>query len=100
MLLIPFLENSFKHGANEMTELAWISLDMNVSLPFLTFKLINGKPVENPKVKDSFLVGLVNVRRRLQLLYPNGYELRITEDPDTFVVVLVIELDKLRLPDA
>jgi sensor histidine kinase YesM len=100
LLLIPFLENSFKHGANEMTDLAWISLDLHVALPLLTFKLINGKPAENPKAKDSFLVGLVNVQRRLQLLYPNGHELRITEDPDTFVVVLVIQLDKLRLPDA
>lgn len=100
LLLIPFLENSFKHGANEMTELAWISLDLNVSQPILTFKLINGKPAENPKAKDSFLVGLLNVQRRLQLLYPNGHELRITEDPDTFIVVLVIQLDKLRLPDA
>ncbi len=99
LLLIPLLENSFKHGANEMTDLAWISLDLHVALPLLTFKLINGKPPENPKAKDSFLVGLMNVQRRLQLLYPNGHELRITEDPDTFVVVLVIQLDKLRLPD-
>jgi sensor histidine kinase YesM len=100
LLLMPFLENSFKHGANEMTELAWVSLDLHVSLPVLTFKLINGKPAENSQAKDSFLVGLANVQRRLQLLYPNSHELRITEDPDTFVVVLVIQLDKLRLPDA
>lgn len=100
LLLIPFIENSFKHGANEMTDLAWISLDLHVALPHLTFKLINGKPAENPKAKDSFMVGLVNVQRRLQLLYPNGHELRISEDPDTYVVVLVIQLDKLRLPDA
>lgn len=99
LLLLPFLENSFKHGANEMTDLAWISLDLFVSPSRLTFKLINGKPVENSKAKDSFLVGLVNVQRRLQLLYPNGHELRITEDPDTFVVVLAIQLDKLILPD-
>lgn len=100
LLLIPFLENSFKHGANEMTDIAWISLDLHVALPILTFKLINGKPAENPNAKESFLVGLVNVQRRLQLLYPNGHELRITEDPDTFVVVLIIQLDKLRLPEA
>jgi LytS/YehU family sensor histidine kinase len=100
LLLMPFLENSFKHGANEVTEVAWISLDLNVSLPVLTFKLINGKPAENSKAKDSFLVGLINVQRRLQLLYPDSHELRITEDPDTFIVVLVIQLDKLRLPDA
>ena len=62
LLLVPFLENSFKHGANEMTDLAWITLDLNVSLPLLRFKLINGKPTDNTKAKDSFLVGLVNVQ--------------------------------------
>jgi len=100
LLLMPFLENSFKHGVNEMTEQAWISLDLDVSNPNLRFKLINGKPSEHCGAKDSFLVGLVNVQRRLQLLYPNAHELRITEDSDTFVVVLVIQLDKLKLPDA
>lgn len=100
LLLIPFLENSFKHGANEMTDLAWISLDLNVSVPVLKFKLINGKPPDNTKAKDSFLVGLINVQRRLQLLYPDAHELRITEDTDTYIVVLMIQLDKLRLPDS
>lgn len=99
LLLMPFLENSFKHGANEMTEQAWISLDMDVQGTLLKFKLINGRPEESLNSKDSFFVGLVNVRRRLELLYPNAHELRFSEDPDTFLVALNIELDKIKLPD-
>ena len=99
LLLIPFLENSFKHGANEMIEQAWISMDLEVEGSMLNFKLINGKPQETLCAKDSFLVGLLNVQRRLKLLYPNTHELRFTEDADTFVVVLMIQLDKIKLPE-
>jgi Histidine kinase len=99
LLLIPFLENSFKHGANEMTEQAWISLDLDVQGSLLKFKLINGKPAEMVNAKDSFLVGLMNVQRRLELLYPSAHELRFIEDADTFVVILIIQLDKIKLPD-
>lgn len=99
LLLIPFLENSFKHGANEMIEQAWISMDLEVAGSMLNFKLINGKPQETQNAKDSFLVGLLNVQRRLELLYPNTHELRFTEDADTFVVVLMIQLDKIKLPE-
>jgi Histidine kinase len=100
LLLMPFLENSFKHGANEMTEQAWISMDLDVDGHLLKFKLINGKPRENVTGKDSSQIGLFNVQRRLALLYPNAHELRITNDDDTFVVVLTIHLDKVKLPDA
>ena len=46
--------------------------------------------------KDSSHVGLLNVQRRLELLYPNAHELRITKDADTFVVALTIQLDKVK----
>jgi Histidine kinase len=100
LLLLPFLENSFKHGANEMTGQAWISLDLEVDGSLLKFKLINGKPPEELKNKESAHVGLLNVQRRLELMYPNAHELRITKDADTFVVVLTIQLHKIKLPDA
>ena len=71
-----------------MTEQAWISMDLEVEGSMLKFKLINGKPHEEPDNKESAHVGLVNVQRRLELLYPDAHELRITKDADTFVVVL------------
>ena len=100
LLLLPFLENSFKHGANEMIEQAWISLDLNVQQSVLKFKLANGRVDENSSQENSAHVGLLNVKKRLELLYPNGHELRITEDTDLFVIALTIELAKIKIPYA
>ena len=97
LLLLPFLENSFKHGANEMIEQAWISLDLNVDDKNLKFKLINGRTPQLENNPNSAHVGLQNVKKRLHLLYPDAHELRITEDEDTFVVSLNVKLDQIRL---
>jgi len=99
-LLMPLLENSFKHGANQMTEHAWISMDLAVERSLLKFKLINGKPNDATSFNESSGVGLKNVQRRLELLYPNAHELRISKDDDTFVVVLTVALDKIKSPDS
>jgi len=100
LLLLPFLENSFKHGANEMIEQAWISLDLSVHHSVLKLKLVNGRTDENSSPDNSAHVGLLNVKKRLELLYPNSHELRITEETDLFVVSLTIELDKIKIPYA
>ena len=82
-----------------MVEQAWISFDLVVKDDVLKFKLINGKPRTANNDRSS-QVGLLNVKRRLSLLYPNAHDLRITEDDDTFVVNLTLQLNKVTLPDA
>lgn len=99
LLLLPFLENSFKHGANEMIEQAWISLDLGVENNILKFKLINGRAPNKGSNPNSVNVGLQNVKKRLQLLYPEAHELRITEDADIYVVSLALKLDLIRSVD-
>ena len=91
LLFLPFVENSFKYGANEMLEHAWIALDLAVYDNVLKFKIMNGKPSGIETISSG--VGLRNVKKRLQLLYPEAHELRITEDDDSFIVVLTIHLD-------
>lgn len=100
LLLLPFVENSFKYGANEMLEQAWMSLDLNVQGNALNFKLINGKTTESDLFKNSSRIGLQNVKKRLELLYPDAHALRITEDADTFVVSLQVDIDRIKLPEA
>jgi len=97
LLLLPFVENSFKHGANEMIDQAWISLDLSVQGDTLKFKLINGRNPDTANNTWSNHIGLQNVKKRLQLIYPNAHELRITEDDDTFVVSLTLKLDSIDL---
>jgi sensor histidine kinase YesM len=99
LLLLPFLENSFKHGASEMIDQAWISLDLLVQEDTLKFKLINGRDPNAANHPYSGNIGLQNVKKRLQLIYPNAHELRITEDDDTFVVSLTLKLEPVDLAD-
>jgi sensor histidine kinase YesM len=100
LLLLPFIENSFKHGTHEVLERAWISLDLSVANDTLRYKIINGKAGGPLSIQDSSHVGLKNVKKRLQLLYPDAHHLRITEDDDLFVVSLTIQLHKIKLPVA
>jgi sensor histidine kinase YesM len=99
LLLMPFVENSFKHGVSEMIEQAWISLHLSVKEDLLKFKLLNGKPAATNTDSRSSLVGLLNVKRRLDLLYPQAHDLRLSESEETFVVNLTLQLNKVMLPD-
>ncbi len=96
LLLLPFLENSFKHGASEQLDQAWISLDLIVKDSSLKMKLINGvnELAQPPGAATGFHgIGLQNVRKRLSLLYPGQHELKIIPTDETFMVSLTVELD-------
>jgi len=99
LLFMPFVENCFKHGAGEMVDQAWISFDLNVKDDVLKFKLINAKPRTSVNDGRSPHVGLMNVKRRLGLLYPQTHELRIIEEEDSFLVSLTLHLNKVTLPE-
>ena len=59
-------------------------------------KLMNGKPTNIEVVLPRSGTGINNVKRRLELLYKNKYELQITDELDVFVVSLNIELAESR----
>jgi hypothetical protein len=90
LMLLPFVENSIKHGANCVLENPWISLTVSVYGQQLDMKLINGK---DPGADDSNAgIGIANVRKRLDLLYPHQHELTIVNEEDVYVVNLSIKL--------
>ncbi|MDO1447737.1 histidine kinase [Rhodocytophaga aerolata] len=103
LLLLPFIENSFKHGASELLDQAWISLDMFVRADTLKFKLVNSQPeVQVPytqPINHSAGIGLTNVKKRLDLLYPGLHDLRITSEEGTFIVNLSLQLESLSVVD-
>jgi len=87
MLLVPFVENAFKHGdfRNKGFEMK-ISDENKV----LHFYLLNYK---KEKMKDIISgIGIENVRKRLEILYPKKYELKIIETETDFTVDLKIDL--------
>lgn len=91
LLLLPFVENAFKHGASQMTENPWISLDVELHKQEFRMRLINGKPSVQNKTTPG--IGILNVRKRLELIYPDRHELLIDEQEEMYIVNLRIHLD-------
>jgi len=96
LMFIPFLENSFKHGAsNHLAEGGFVHIKLNIEEHNVHLFIENSKP-EVPirhTGKRSGGIGLVNVKRRLNLLYPEQYKLKIEEKPTTYTVNLYLGLD-------
>ena len=93
LLLLPFVENSFSTCGNDGDENCWLNIELRVEQSDLTMKLINGNTGESePNAVNEN--GLANVKKRLDLLYPNQYELKTTTDQDMKVTFLKINLSK------
>ncbi|MDP4265438.1 MAG: histidine kinase [Bacteroidota bacterium] len=73
ILLMPFLENAFKHASNKLDEKIWITVDLIVKEMNLSFTVENSVfPEGKTKMHNSYSgIGLENVKRRLSLLYEN-----------------------------
>jgi LytS/YehU family sensor histidine kinase len=94
MLLIPFIENSFKHGTSKMRKEAWIKLFIRTDENVLHFSLTNSKPAEE-KINSKKAIGLNNVKKRLELLYPQNHLLTIESTANTFTVNMQVPLQKI-----
>lgn len=95
LILIPFIENSFKHGANNQIGQGYVNLELDVFENDLRMSLENSKTPSLPKIMDkrSGGIGLVNVKRRMEILYPGKHQLDIMESPNTYKVELNLNLE-------
>jgi two-component system, LytTR family, sensor kinase len=92
-MLLPFVENSFKHGASNDLKSPFIDLKVNVKDNQLLFSLSNSYRSESGKFEGyQERIGLKNVKRRLELLYPNKHSLEIIQKEDVFDVTLTLDL--------
>lgn len=89
LLLIPFVENAFKHGASESRFESFINLEMGLQNGILEFSVENSKE-ENGKLNDE-KIGLTNVRRQLELLY-REHEVSIKCEANVYKVFVKINL--------
>jgi two-component system, LytTR family, sensor kinase len=90
LLLIPFVENAFKHGASESRFESFINLEMTLHDGILEFNIENTKE-QNGKKSNDENIGLTNVRRQLELLYKE-HEVSIKCEDTMFKVFLKINL--------
>ena len=88
MVFIAFIENSFKHGINANIEEGFVHIFLDINDDDIQFSVVNSKESKVPNISrkvKSGGIGLVNVKRRLEILYPNKYKLEIKESPKTKV---------------
>ncbi|WP_299681526.1 histidine kinase [uncultured Dokdonia sp.] len=97
-ILIPFIENAFKHLTEDHQLKKWIQFDLSLQENILTLFIANSAnfqiqthTLENTSYKG---LGLKNVKRRLDLLYPDIYTLLVTENKDQYTVQLTLTLAK------
>ncbi|MET0461613.1 MAG: histidine kinase [Chitinophagaceae bacterium] len=94
LLLLPLVENAFKHGAAETMEYPWISIELIMKNDILFFKISNSKPrkpiLREPGERSK--IGLANVSHRLSLLYPGEHTLTILDEEDCFILELSVKL--------
>jgi len=93
LLMIPFVENSFKHGTSQMLRRPWVKLEITCVGNQLFFNLSNSKPSLTAPGKLNKGIGLNNVKKRLQLLYPGKHQLDIYSTEDSFSVNMQLWLE-------
>ncbi len=98
LLLINFLENAFKHSLNTSQEIKrYVHIKLDVNELNLNFNIVNNKSQQAANNENLTLVGgigLENVNRRLQLIYPNRFELNILNLQQEYIVNLILQLEK------
>lgn len=94
LLLLPFVENSFKHGTSQVIEQPWMSLHIQTCENKMHMRLLNGKQGTIKPNPAASGIGIQNVQRRLALQYPDKHSLKITNDAEVFIVDLKLELER------
>jgi len=92
LLLIPFVENAFKHISHNKDKANFIRLNLDRSNGELFFSVTNSKDNTERTSEQPGGIGLHNVKRRLELLYPQKHELKISTDDDLYAVNLKIKI--------
>lgn len=95
MLILPFVENSFKHGVSVNLENPFVNIKLSVDNYQLSLIVENSKEIADEKDNRGYKegIGLKNVKRRLELLYNSNYSLNIFDMKDRFRIELEVSIN-------
>jgi len=93
MLLIPFVENAFKHGDRKATR-PNIIISLKITSKVLYFKVTNFIPRQSIEKDQSGGIGLSNIMKRLEILYKGKHKLEINSNNNIYESILEIDLEK------
>jgi two-component system, LytTR family, sensor kinase len=91
LLLLPLVENAFKHGLNSSSEAFHSSISLEISKKKIVFIVENDIPKTTSKEKNTTKLGIKNLEQRLNLLYQNNFDLNIFKSNTTFKVEMIID---------
>ncbi|PWN59636.1 sensor histidine kinase [Chryseobacterium viscerum] len=92
LIVLTFIENAFKHGVVNETEKATIRLNLESKKGQIIFSIENTKPQNGfSQISDKSKIGLENVRKQLDLLYPKKHQLEIEETQMSYTVKLCLK---------
>ena len=93
LILITFLENAIKHGISNNSKDAWINITLELSGKACVYTVENSKLLaQDEKTKEKSGIGLQNVQRRLELSYPNQFDLEVEDNEKHYLVQLNLDL--------
>lgn len=91
LLLIPFVENAFKHSFIEDLAQGWVEISLKSDQKTIYFEVKNSIPDFEMAKDEVGGIGLQNIKRQLELLYPNKHQLEIRQTKDVFEISLELE---------
>lgn len=94
LLMLPLVENAFKHGAAETINYPWINIEIFISGDQLILKISNSKPETGAYKgrKQGGQIGIANVQQRLKLLYPGMHTFKWYDEEDCFITEMTVQL--------
>lgn len=95
LLLLPLVENAYKHGVNKLEGDSWINIEAKVIGEKFIFKISNNKPINKNKNTTRSIygnIGLKNIKKRLEILYPKQHRFKIMDSEDIFMVTLELKV--------
>jgi two-component system LytT family sensor kinase len=94
LLLLPLIENCFKHGVDQAIEKSWVRIDVSRQADWFSVTIENSIGEKNSRPNPGTGgIGLTNVKKRLQLIYPAKHELIIMESTNSYLVQLKVHTD-------
>jgi LytS/YehU family sensor histidine kinase len=102
-ILIPFVENAFKHVSQRKDQKNWIDIKLSTDRHLLRFSISNSVGVQKNTAREIGKhqgIGLKNVQRRLNLIYADDHELSIRQEPEQFHVLLTLNLNEHRIRES
>jgi two-component system LytT family sensor kinase len=92
LLLIPFVENAFKHISHKADRINFVRLDLNRSNGYFEFAVENSQEKGIHTTEQHGGIGMNNVKRRLELLYHDVHKLDVTDEANTFKINLKLKI--------